>query len=345
MRRRTWIIALALVALLPVADTILWHLAVGRLRAGFEAWAASSATSYLTVAHGKTVSGGWPFAATLRIENVKLSATDPLTPDGATWSAPEVLLRLSPLQPRSIDVIFFGDQHLHIGTMPDFVIAGARLFAVASAGDGDHPGVLDLLADQATLTSSAGGVSMADHLRVHVEVPSSNGGGDTGRAFAFSAEGITLPPALGWSLGRTIARFDCDGRLEGRILPAPTMAAGVSAWRDSGGSVQLQNVVLNWGPLRLTGAATLALDDQLQPMGAGASHIAGYAATLDALAKSGAMTRSAATAAKALLSLLAGTPDDNGPDDVDVPLTLQYRTLSMRQVPLVRFPELDWPGL
>jgi hypothetical protein len=28
---------------------------------------------------------------------------------------------------------------------------------------------------------------------------------------------------------------------------------------------------------------------------------------------------------------------------VEVPLTLQYRTLSMRQVPLVRLPELDWP--
>jgi len=65
--------------------------------------------------------------------------------------------------------------------------------------------------------------------------------------------------------------------------------------------------------------------------------------TLDALAAHSAISRSAATAAKAVLSLLAHSPDDGGPPDVEVPLTLQYRTLSMRQVPLVRLPELDWP--
>jgi hypothetical protein len=345
MRRGTWITVLALVALLPVADTILWDVAVGRLQTGFDAWAATSAASHIRVTRGKIIPGGWPFAATLRIENVNLLVTDPLTPDGVTWSAPEVVLRLSPLRPRSMDVVFQGEQHLHVGAMPDIVVAGARLFAVVSVADGDHTGVLDLLADQATMTSEVTGAAMADHLRVHVEIPTFNAASDAGRAFAFSAEGITLPDHTAWPLGRTIARLDCDGTVEGRILPAPTMAAGVSAWRDGGGSVQLQNVVLNWGPLSLTASATLALDDQLQPMGAGTSHVTGYAVTLDALAKSGVLTRSAATAAKALLALLAGTPGDGGPDDVDVPLTLQYRTLSMRQVPLVRFPEVDWPGL
>ena len=43
------------------------------------------------------------------------------------------------------------------------------------------------------------------------------------------------------------------------------------------------------------------------------------------------------------LSLLANAPDDGSPSAVEVPLSLQYRTLSMRQVPLVRLPELDWP--
>jgi hypothetical protein len=79
-------------------------------------------------------------------------------------------------------------------------------------------------------------------------------------------------------------------------------------------------------------------------MGAGTSRMTGYGATFDALAASGALTRSAATAAKAVLSLLAGTPGDGDPTDVDVPLTLQYRTLSMRQVPLLRLPEVEWIG-
>jgi hypothetical protein len=88
----------------------------------------------------------------------------------------------------------------------------------------------------------------------------------------------------------------------------------------------------------------LALDDQLQPMGSGNGRIVGYAETLDRLAAAGMLTKSAATAAKAVLSLMAATSDSNQPSSVDVPLTLQYRTLSMRQVPLVRLPEVDWPA-
>jgi len=41
---------------------------------------------------------------------------------------------------------------------------------------------------------------------------------------------------------------------------------------------------------------------------------------------------------------MANSPDDGSPPEVDdVPLKLEFRTLSMRQVPLVRLPELDWP--
>jgi hypothetical protein len=81
----------------------------------------------------------------------------------------------------------------------------------------------------------------------------------------------------------------------------------------------------------------------MQPMGTGTAKVAGYAATLDAMARNRLMSRSAATSAKAVLSLLANAPDDGSPSEVEVPLSLQYRTLSMRQVPLVRLPELDWP--
>ena len=105
------------------------------------------------------------------------------------------------------------------------------------------------------------------------------------------------------------------------------------AWRDGGGSLAISHLAMGWGPLGLTSSATLALDDQLQPMGSGSARIVGYAATLDRLAAAGMLTRSAATAAKAVLSLMAGTGDGDGPQAVDVPLTLQYRTLSMRQVP------------
>jgi hypothetical protein len=94
----------------------------------------------------------------------------------------------------------------------------------------------------------------------------------------------------------------------------------------------------------VSGSATLALDEDLQPMGTGTGHLVGKTHDLYAIAAQGAISRSAATADNADLYLLSNAQGEGEPPEVDVPLTLQYRTLSMRQVPLVRLPELDWPA-
>ena len=161
--------------------------------------------------------------------------------------------------------------------------------------------------------------------------------------FSVSAEAIALPTLMKWPLGGNISSLSLDGVLNGPLPESRDVTGWAEAWRDAGGSLAISHLALGWGPLGLTSSATLALDDQLQPMGSGSGRIVGYAPTLDRLAAAGMLTKSAATAAKAMLSLMAGTWGSDEPSAVDVPLTLQYRTLSMRQVPLVRLPELDWP--
>jgi len=116
-----------------------------------------------------------------------------------------------------------------------------------------------------------------------------------------------------------------------------------ASWRASGGSLRIQDFQLLWGPLDFSASGTLALDENLQPEGEGNAHAVGYAETLDALATHAAISRSAATAAKAVLSLLASYPADGGAPSVDVPLTLKDRTLAMHQVPLLRLPQIDLP--
>ena len=161
--------------------------------------------------------------------------------------------------------------------------------------------------------------------------------------FGLSAEAIALPDALKWPLGTNISSVSLDGQLNGPLPANRDVTGWAEAWRDGGGSLAVSHLALGWGPLGVTAAATLALDDQLQPMGSGNGRFVGYVATLDRLAAGAVLTRSAATAAKAVLSLMADNTDGDEPSAVDVPLTLQYRTLSMRQVPLLRLPELDWP--
>jgi hypothetical protein len=181
------------------------------------------------------------------------------------------------------------------------------------------------------------------HLDVDAVVNQAAAQGQPAVSMSVKAEAIDLPARLNWPLGPHIASVRLDAALNGPLPDATGLTAVATAWRDDGGSLEVRHVETHWGPLGLTATATLALDPELQPMGTGTAQVTGYAATLDALAKNGLMSRSAATTANAVLSLLADTPGDGGPSEVDVPLSLQYRTLSMRQVPLVRLPELDWP--
>jgi hypothetical protein len=105
--------------------------------------------------------------------------------------------------------------------------------------------------------------------------------------------------------------------------------------------MELRKLDIAWGDVRLSGSATLALDPALQPMGAATARIAGYNAALDALVASGVLAPRAAVAARAVLALMA-RPTESGPPVVEVPFSLQNRTLSLGRIPLVRFPELVW---
>jgi len=56
------------------------------------------------------------------------------------------------------------------------------------------------------------------------------------------------------------------------------------------------------------------------------------------------MTPQAARAAAAVLGLLAGVPEGGGAPAVDLPVTLERRTLRIGSIPLAKLPELVWPN-
>ena len=347
MGRKGWILVGLLLVAIPAADAIWWRIAIGRVETGFNAWAARARSAGWTVTNGRMTPHGWPWTATVEIADVAISGGADYAPSGLSWHAPNVSLRVPLMRPTSLDIEATGEQRIRIGSLPETVLTASHLLAVYSIVAAEQARGLEFLADRPQWravgdTDSANALT-ATRVRVQLQIPGDAQANDAGTAFALSAEEISLPSAIRWPLGRSVAALAADGVVAGRIPRIQAPVPWATAWRDGGGSVQLQRVSADWGPLHVSGSATLALDDQLQPMGAGISHLAGYGATLDALAAGGTLSRSAATAAKAVLSLLANAPADDEAADVEVPLTLQYRTLSMRQVPLVRLPEIDWP--
>ena len=342
-RRKLWTILLAVPLVLLVADTLYWRIGVRNLEDGFAAWAADQRAAGWTESHQAPVAGGWPLAATLTIPAFSFTGGGPDIPGGMAWNTDRLVVRVALARPGLLQIAAEGRQLFRLGDHPDVSFSAERFNAALPLQAARWPPFLDVAVDRLRAATPAAADAGVDSLRLHLDLRAEAQSGEPAMAFVLSAEAITLPSGMARPLGPRIASLALDGALNGPVPAGRTPAEWVAAWRDGGGSLEVHHLALAWGPLDLSGSATLALDDQLQPMGTGSARLVGYGETLDALATHAAISRSAATAAKAVLSLLANSPDDGSPPDVEVPLTLQYRTLSMRQVPLVRLPEIDWP--
>jgi hypothetical protein len=347
MRRRLWLLVIVVPLLAVVADALAWQLVAGQLRSGLADWIAAQRATGWVVNAGPPQTGGWPLAATITVRNFALTGGAAEIPGGLAWRADAVVLRLDLLHPSRLVLRAEGQQQLRLADGPDIPFTAGRLQALLPLQAGTpYPVTIraDALRAMVPLPTAPASPMTIDRVAAQIGIRPAPVEGEAALTVALTATGIGLPPAMHWALGPAMGSLALDAALNGNPPPVPGLAARATAWRDEGGSLEIQRLETHWGPLDLNATATLALDPQLQPMGAGTAQVTGYAETLDALAAHGLISRSAATAAKAVLSLLARTPDDGGPSEVDVPLSLQYRTLSMRQVPLVRLPELDWPG-
>jgi hypothetical protein len=339
MRRKYWVSLAAALLLLAAADVAYWRFAADRLGAGLQSWIEARRAQGWLIDAGPVALGGWPQAASVTVANLHMRHAGKDFPGDLEWRASGIALSVAPYLPTDLHVSFKGPQHLRIGSLPDTAITGDAIDLVVPFRP-SAPQSFDLHANGLNVEPSAGPWHVtAGLLNARVDLASKQG-----IDFDASAEAIALPPGFKWPLGANISSLSTEGTLNGPFPPAGDITAGARAWRDAGGSLDVTHLAMGWGPLGLSASATLALDDQLQPMGSGSTRVVGYAEALDRLAAGGLLTKSAATAAKAVLSLLAGTGDGGESSEVDVPLTLQFRTLSMRQVPLVRFPELDWPA-
>lgn len=144
------------------------------------------------------------------------------------------------------------------------------------------------------------------------------------------------------TLGDTIASLTAQARVLGDLDPARTDAAALAAWRDAGGTADFPNVALLWGPLRVSGDGTGALDENLQPEGAFSARVAGLEDLVTALEKAGKLSPSDAAVARITLAVLTRPADDGGPNRAELPITLQDRILRLGPIAVLQLPPIDW---
>jgi hypothetical protein len=340
MRRWLWIAAVLI--LIVGGDAALWRFATERLEAGLSGWVTAQRAAGWQVSATDQRRSGWPFAATLRLDHVAVDGGQPLVGGGIAWRADHVTLRLGVFHPMTLQIDASGAGRIRVAGRPEVPYTANRLVVDAPLSAATPPGSAGVSAE--ALTAGRPGQTVTIHrLTGQVSVVPEAIAGEAAVSMSLNVSGILLPPRPDWPLGQRIASLAADAVLGGPLPGKGSLSERAITWRDDGGVLHIRALHAVWGPLHLRAKARLQLDPDLQPVGTASVTMVGYTATANALATHSVMTQGAAIAAKALLSLMAHTPASGGPSEVKVPLSLEHRTLSMRQVPLVRVPALDWP--
>jgi hypothetical protein len=342
--RRLTILACVVLALVAIGVSVFWLYGAERLKVTVAAWEANWRAQGGEVSYQNFELSGFPLWFRVQLDRPVLGR--PQSPSPWRWEGPTVRMRMSPFAPRGRSR-FPGEHKLDITVLgvPVALLIGAKDAEARyrnSRGETLYAVVGEELSvrvnDEAPLTVHALDFQVLhfrdvlDHLKASAR-------------FAFELDDVMLPqgslPDQFRSQKIDLARL--KGDVMGPFQPSFTRAAA-TAWRDTGGTVEITALELRWGPLNVVAVGTVALDENLQPLAALAATVTGFNETIDALTATGAIQKSEADSAKALLNLLAKPPRLlGGPPEIAVPVTVQNQRLSLGPVALMMLPPIQWP--
>jgi hypothetical protein len=124
-------------------------------------------------------------------------------------------------------------------------------------------------------------------------------------------------------------------------VPDGPLAQAIAAWRDAGGTIELDHLHLNWGGLGASATGTIALDQDLQPIGAFSGGIEGFDTILSALVEARRLGAEEAALAQIALSALA-KPGPDGKPQITTSFTIQNGKMYLGPVKLGDPPRIIW---
>lgn len=347
-RRPGRILAVGLIALVVLAAGGLglgWWLICNQVNEQIDAFAAQLTKSGGKLDAGTRTRAGFPFHPTIVLGKPSI-AFPPGAPGPWSWNGEKASVGVSLFSPSSIDIDVSGSGQLSIspfGETLDLAV-DSKLATLKLLRDPINRHAVARIADL-NIATPDGGVLDIGTISFDLAAANRAPTDENQAAYGISLQlsNLTLPPDHGTPLGRTLAQLSMEGHVLGPLASTFDEAA-FTKWRDAGGTIQVPNLIARFGPLTIALDATLALDKQLQPMGAGTGHIQGYAPALDALVATQAIRLNDANVVKSFLSLLARPPRPGAEPQLDAPLTIQEGKLSVGPVVVMTMPRIVWPS-
>jgi hypothetical protein len=342
MRRptRLGLAAIALLLVLFGAYAAYWRSVAGRIEDGVVAWQQSMRARKIDASWQKLRVAGFPFAFRVEMASAVLR-------DRALNPAPELRLPALTGSTRPWD-------------FAEWKLAAPQGLSADLAAAGRRPPV-KLAAQTAEGTAAAGPEGAATLLWFNLHGVSAEAGDRV--PINSAVAWITLPatpprahtdPSLGLaidlrqvrlpasppSFSNTIDELALGVTVKGAVPDGP-LAEAVAAWRDAGGTVEFDNLHLRWGGLGATANGTIALDRQLQPIGAFSGGIQGFGEILNALVEADRMTAEQAALAQIALTTLAKAGPDGKPQ-ITTSFTIQNGKMYLGPARLGDAPRIVW---
>jgi hypothetical protein len=305
-----------------------WFLTANRLRTGLDQWAAARrAEGYATSWRQDTIDGfPWSFRITLK---------DAAIARGNDYrvAAPVVAGIASPLD---LTRWHIAAPQGGSGTAQgiDAIIAARSL-----TGDvvlGEMVTTLSVSILQVTGAGEAAGQVTAE-VTLPRQRPRSHR--EVGLDASLAVFHLTLPRPV-TALGDTIEHCSVDLNVKG-ALPAGDWRQALAAWRNDGGTLELERGDLEWGALRLEASGTFALDSAMQPIASLSASIVNHGALVDAVVAAGLLPKRNAAVVKLVLDLLAHR-GSNGQSRLTAPVTLQNGVVSIGRAEIAHVPPIQW---
>ncbi len=338
-------LAAAAICALALAYGAFWFTTVAQVKAGIAGWIEARRADGYAVSLASMEIGGFPFMIRARVDKPAIFA--PGGADGWQWEAPALVLEARPWSLTRVTGHFFGPHRLALqigGQRREITVQATNINGTFTIGDGwARRGrltatALTLRHGNAPLVKIAtGDLSVgqdpsptADHRKATVEI-------------TLKVTGAGLDSALDVDLpfGPKVRAFALAAQIMGRI-PPERKAVALALWRDDGGTVEVKNLDLSYGPLKLQGSGTAAVDGLLQPVGAFTARIEGLFEAIDALRRRGIIRERDSITAKIILGVLSKKGVGGAAATLSAPLTIQDRRLYIGPVPLLRLPEVHW---
>ena len=357
MIQRKYLIPVGVVALLVAIWTLGWFWFAREIQTGLQEFADQQSDSPVALSWESVEIKGYPTRLFTHIAAPRGTWSGP---DGEiAWAGPATTLKfftdfgrtVSFSAPGTHDFLLRPDVEpaaQHAIETNNIGLSGRMNFS----GDGHITGLrglatgLDIMIDQQPITTFDR-AAFDWVLSPHAENPEAIHPGADGQELTFSFSGVSLvaaqlDPNLVGTLGRKLDQLAGQLSVRGALDPTDVSPDGLTRWRDTGGTLELADFSLVWGPLQIAGDGTLAVDDALQPVGAFTAQIAGLDRLVDLLERTGRMRPQQAAIARIALAVLTRAPANGGAPQARLPVSIQNQQLSIGPIPLLRLPTISW---